>query len=114
MSPRSLLLGHRGVRSIKSIPENTLAAFDRALTEGCDGFELDVRHTADGEAVICHDSKAGAIEIAAATRQQLTDLPRLQDVLERYQRSAFLDIELKVAGLEEVTVKLLEQHKPQR
>ena len=114
MSIRPLLLGHRGVRTIKSIPENTLAAFDRALTDGCDGFEFDVRLAVDGEAVVCHDSKAGALEIAQATRQQLSDLPRLQDVLERYQRSAFLDIELKVPGLEKATVKLLEQHKPQR
>jgi glycerophosphoryl diester phosphodiesterase len=52
---RPLLLGHRGARGIRSIPENTIASFDRALADGCDGFEFDVRLTADGEAVICHD-----------------------------------------------------------
>ena len=52
---RLLRLGHRGARALTSIPENTLASFDRALADGCDGFEFDVRLTADGEAVVCHD-----------------------------------------------------------
>ena len=56
---RPLLLGHRGARGLKSIPENTLAAFDRALADGCDGFEFDVRLTADGQAVVHHDPKTG-------------------------------------------------------
>ena len=47
-----LLLGHRGARVGKSIPENTLASFDLALASGCDGFEFDVRLTADGQAVV--------------------------------------------------------------
>jgi glycerophosphoryl diester phosphodiesterase len=42
---RPLLLGHRGARAVKSIPENTLASFDRAVADGCDGFEFDVRLT---------------------------------------------------------------------
>ena len=34
LNNRPLLLGHRGARAIKSIPENTLASFDRALAGG--------------------------------------------------------------------------------
>ena len=30
---RPLLLGHRGARAVRSIPENTAASFDRALAE---------------------------------------------------------------------------------
>lgn len=99
--PQPLLLGHRGARAYKSIPENTFASFDRALADGCDGFEFDVRLTADGQAVVCHDANVGKIEIARTTAAQLRTLPRLEEVLQRYNR-AFLDIELKVAGLEPI------------
>ena len=101
--PGLLLLGHRGARGAKFIPENTFASFDRALADGCDGFEFDLRLTADGQAVVCHDPKVGVIEIAQARAQQLPTLPRVNEVLERY-REAFLDIELKVPGLERIVI----------
>jgi len=110
---RPLLLGHRGARALKSIPENTLASFDQALADGCDGFEFDVRLTADGEAVVCHEPKAAGFEISRATAKQVSQLPRLRDVLQRY-RDSFLDIELKVKGLERITLDLFLRHKPRR
>ncbi|MGD1078927.1 MAG: glycerophosphodiester phosphodiesterase [Candidatus Sulfotelmatobacter sp.] len=112
MSSRPLLLGHRGARALKSIPENTLASFDQALGDGCDGFEFDVRLTADGKPVLCHDAQTGNIEIARASAEELAALPQLREVLARYQDRAFLDIELKVAGLEKITVALLREHPP--
>jgi len=111
---RPLLLGHRGARGLRFIPENTLASFDQALADGCDGFEFDVRLTADGKPVICHDPRVGGVEIAQASAEQLTGLPHLQDVLQRYQDRAFLDIELKVSGLEQITLDLLRQYPPSR
>jgi len=114
MSPRPLLLGHRGARALKSIPENTVPSFDQALADGCDGFEFDVRLSADGKPVVCHDPQTGGIEIARASGEQLAALPQLQDVLTRYQGRAFLDIELKVLGLEEITVGLLQKFPPHR
>ena len=113
MEIRPLLLGHRGSRAEKSIPENTLASFDLALASGCDGFEFDVRLTADGQAVVCHDAKTRGLEIAQSPAQQL-GLLLLRDVLTRYQSNAFLDIELKVRGLETITVDLLRKHAPAR
>jgi glycerophosphoryl diester phosphodiesterase len=110
---RPLLLGHRGARALKSIPENTLASFDQALADGCDGFEFDVRLTADGEAVLCHDPKIAGYAIARSTAKQVSSLPRLRDVLQRYGDS-FLDIELKVKGLERITLDLFLRHKPRR
>jgi glycerophosphoryl diester phosphodiesterase len=100
MSPRPLLLGHRGARAIRSVPENTIASFDLALAHGCDGVEFDVRLTAAGRALICHNPKVGKITVARATSRQLLQLPCLEEVLEYYGHRAFLDIELKVAGLE--------------
>ena len=110
---RLLLLGHRGARAVKSIRENTLASFDRALADGCDGFEFDLRLTADGQAVVCHNPKVGRVEIACAIAQQLPTLPHLHDVLDRYSK-AFLDIELKVPGLEKIAVETLRDRRSRR
>lgn len=52
-SARPLLYGHRGTR--KGAPENTLRAIRRALDQGADGIELDVRLCASGEVVVLHD-----------------------------------------------------------
>jgi glycerophosphoryl diester phosphodiesterase len=110
---RPLLLGHRGACALKSIPENTIASFDHALSDGCDGFEFDVRLTADGEPVVCHDPKTAGYDIARSTAKQVSSLPRLRDVLQRFGDS-FLDIELKVKGLERITLDLFLRHKPHR
>jgi glycerophosphoryl diester phosphodiesterase len=106
-----LLLGHRGARAGKSFPENTLACFDLALASGCDGFEFDVRLTADGRAVVCHHAKIRRLEIARCPAKQLA-LPSLREVLARYQSTAFLDVELKVSGLETITADLLQKLAP--
>jgi glycerophosphoryl diester phosphodiesterase len=113
MPIRPLLLGHRGVRAEKAIPENTLTSFDLALAQGCDGFEFDVRRSADGQAVICHDASTQGREIAHSSAEQLA-LPLLREILTRYRGSAFLDIELKVPGLERSTRDLLRECAPAR
>jgi len=110
MLTRPLLLGHRGARATKSIPENTFASFDQALADGCDGFEFDVRLTVDGQAVVVHDPQSRGVEVARATAQQVSWLPQMQDVLARYRDSAFLNIELKVPGLESLIVNLLRKY----
>lgn len=114
MPSRPLSLGHRGARGQRDIPENSIASFDRALDDGCDGFEFDVRLTADGCAVVCHDPNANGVEIARGLARELPDLARLEEVLVRYQDRAFLDIELKVAGLEKITVDLLQRLPPRK
>lgn len=47
------LQGHRGARGLA--PENTLPAFERALSLGVTTLELDVGVTADGQVVVAHD-----------------------------------------------------------
>jgi glycerophosphoryl diester phosphodiesterase len=111
---RPLLLGHRGAGAHKVIPENTPASFDQALADGCDGFEFDVRLTEDGEPVLSHDPRFGKYKIERTLAQQLSTLPRLRDVLKRYQEKAFLDIEVKVKGLERTIVDLFLRHKPRK
>jgi glycerophosphoryl diester phosphodiesterase len=113
MQNRPLLLGHRGARAEKEIAENTLPSFDLALAQGCDGFEFDVRLSADGQAVIYHDAASQGREIAEFHASQLA-LPLLRDVLARYQKTAFLDIELKVAEVEVIVTDLLRKSFPVR
>ena len=134
---RRLLLGHRGAR-LPQVAENTIAAFDLALQAGCDGFEFDVRCSKDRQLVVAHDPRVCGLEVAGSTyaelqqrwqervvpklpltqRRSLTHeqlaLPCLQDVLQRYGTRAFLDIELKVEGLEEAVARTLADQGPKR
>lgn len=48
-----LTLAHRGASGYA--PENTLAAFDKAIELGADMIETDVRQTKDGHLVLFHD-----------------------------------------------------------
>lgn len=114
MPPRPVLLGHRGVRGNKSVPENTIAAFDRALEDGCDGFEFDVRLTGCGRIVVCHDAKVDGITVSSATAPELRHLPAFQDVLRRYGCRGFLDIEIKVGGLSAKVLTALREQQPER
>lgn len=47
-------IAHRGASGIA--PENTLAAFKKAIEIGVDAVELDLHGTADGEVVVIHDA----------------------------------------------------------
>jgi glycerophosphoryl diester phosphodiesterase len=53
--PHPLVFAHRG--SSADLPEHTLAAYLRALEEGADGLECDVRLTRDGHLVCVHDRR---------------------------------------------------------
>ena len=110
---RTLLLGHRGARASRHIPENTLASFELSLQHGCDGFEFDVRRSADGGAVICHDPVVAGVEIGSTPAKALA-LPTLELALGQFSGRAFLDVELKVAGLERQLVAALSKHPPQK
>jgi glycerophosphoryl diester phosphodiesterase len=108
-----LLLGHRGARASRQIPENTLASFELCLQHGCDGFEFDVRLSADGQAVICHDATVGGMKIENTAAKSLP-LPTLEEVLRQFAQRAFLDIELKVARLSLQTLAELRKYPPQK
>ena len=128
-SSRPLLLGHRGARPVRrfGIPsgveripaENTLAAFDYAVACGCDGFEFDVRYTRDRRHVLCHDPEHEGKKVAehdyhGLERRHGYNLPCLEEVLQRFGSSSYLDIELKVPGNERAVVAALHAVPPQR
>jgi glycerophosphoryl diester phosphodiesterase len=115
-----LLLGHRGAR--RYAPENTLSAFDLALAHGADGFEFDVRGTSNKQSIICHDPRVNRLVVRKHTFKQLQASfatsderpPSLEDVLDRYARSAFLNIEVKVRGMEPLVARAVKSARPQR
>jgi glycerophosphoryl diester phosphodiesterase len=120
-----LLLGHRGCRG--AFVENTFAAFDHALECGCDGFEFDVRLTRDLVPVIWHDARLrggflsrqpwGSLKercLKAGLRRRSIELCELEEVLARYRQVAWMDIELKVPGLESPVVDLVRRYRPER
>jgi glycerophosphoryl diester phosphodiesterase len=111
-----LLLGHRGARLYA--PENTIAAFDLALEHGADGFEFDVRCTRDRQTIVCHDPKLNELVLRRHTLRQIGEScnsherpPCLEDVLDRY-RERFLNIEVKVRGLEPIIVRSVRRARP--
>jgi len=53
------IIAHKGASG--SAPENTMAAFKKALALGVDQIELDVRHTADEEIIVFHDQRLDRI-----------------------------------------------------
>jgi len=53
--PAPLVFAHRGASA--DLPEHTLAAYLRALDDGADGLECDVRLTRDGHLVCLHDRR---------------------------------------------------------
>ena len=53
VQPRPQVVAHRGASATEA--EHTLAAYVKALDEGAEGLECDVRLTADGHLVCVHD-----------------------------------------------------------
>ena len=68
------IIAHRGSSGAEL--ENSLAAFQRAVEEGCDGVELDIHVTRDGAFLVHHDPVLpSGVPIAAATLAELREIP---------------------------------------
>jgi glycerophosphoryl diester phosphodiesterase len=126
-----LITAHRGAAG--AAPENTLAAFERAIADGADFVELDVQETADGQVVVIHDSdlmKIGRVNLKIwdAPYEQLRDIdvgswfspefrnervPTLEQALLLCKGRVRVNIELKYYGyderLEERVVEIVER-----
>ena len=92
------LCAHRGFNTIA--PENSLPAFGAAIALGASEIEMDVRETADGELVVCHDSSIDRISNGTGQIGELTfEHLRSLDFGSRHG-SHFAG--LKIASMEEV------------
>ncbi len=60
------VIAHRGAH--REIPENTLAAYAKAIELGCDFVEVDLRTTKDGRIVSVHNANVDAYTSDAAGR----------------------------------------------
>lgn len=122
------IFAHRGLHGDPDlIPENSMPAFSRAVTRGL-GIEMDVRLTADGQAVLFHDDDlerlcgcTGTIETYTYEQLQLFPLnhseeriPLLKDVLAMVHGRVPLLIEVKAHGIDlsvcRETAKLLDTY----
>src|SRR5256885_8509171 len=80
---------HRGAS--RELPENTMAAFRRALELGADALETDVHATSDGVLVTSHDPDGARVfgvprAIAATPWLEVRSwgIPSLQEVIESF------------------------------
>lgn len=99
-------IGHRGAAGHER--ENTRRSFLRALDLGVDLIETDLRETADGAIVLCHDAWIDGHEVRASTLADLRaideDMATLEDLLAVANGRCGLMLELKVTGLAERTL----------
>jgi glycerophosphoryl diester phosphodiesterase len=128
---RPQIIAHRGASA--GAPENTIAAFELAISDGADGIELDVHLSKDDQPVVVHDftlerTTDGAGPVRLRTVRELKRLDAggwrgarfrgqrvqtLQEVLERFRGRVRFWIELKggsdlYPGIEERVLSTLE------
>lgn len=106
MTAMPLRIGHRGAAG--HVRENTRRSFLRALELGVDLIETDLRETADGAIVLCHDAWLDGHAVRASTLADLRamdgEMATLEDLLAVANGRCGLMLELKVAGLAERTI----------
>ena len=104
------IIGHRGAADCL---ENTIPSFQSALAKGANGLEFDVRQSGDGQLVVVHGAVVGEHAVKSnpyETFRQLPDdneVPLFKDVLKKFGKKTFLDIEFKHPGFEEEAVTLI-------
>jgi glycerophosphoryl diester phosphodiesterase len=108
------IYAHRGASG--ELPENTMAAFERAIALGVAGIETDLHATADDEIILTHDpdlSRTFGIErdvrmmTWAEVHKAAPEVPRLVDLLELAGDRIHLDLEIKQSYLEPLFLPLL-------
>lgn len=127
MSTKPLVWAHRGASGYA--PENTLAAFQKAVDLGADGVELDIQLTKDDQIVVIHDEtidrtsdgkgwvKDYTLEELRAFNYNRTkpeykhaDIPTMREVFELLKPTGlFINIEIKTGMVfyEKIEEKIL-------
>ncbi len=129
-----MVIAHRGFSG--EAPENTLAAFQKAIEIGSDMLELDIHLSKDHEAVVIHDGNVerttnGQGQVSGFTLEELKKLdagwrfgpqfsgeriPTLKEVLELAQGQILVNIEIKnpspgQSSIEETAERALQEVK---
>lgn len=113
-APKNFIIAHRGCwNDIGGFPQNSRAAFTKALGLDIYGTEFDVQQTRDGVLVVNHDVTFNGLPIVKSTYEDLCNstlsngetIPRLEDFfLIRNQTGTHvkLIIELKACNVEDL------------
>lgn len=97
------IIAHRGHHN-KTIPENTMQAFSKAIALGADGIETDLRLSLDEKIVLYHNGKIRTkqgkkIALSTLTYKELkeikADMPTLEELLEVVDTKVMLILEIK-------------------
>ncbi len=128
--PSAPVVAHRGGSA--AAPENTLAAFRKAIECGAQGCEMDIRQTKDGVIVVSHDDtakRAAGVDLKIAdsnysdlaaldfskVNKKLTEfkgekIPTFKEALQVLKGTACRPIiEVKADGFEEEVVKIIRE-----
>lgn len=121
-------IAHRGASGDGHAPENTLAAFRKAIEMGVDGVECDVHCTKDGSVVVIHDhtlnrttDTKGVVEEMTLREVKKADagswfdprfagerVPTLRELLELTKGKVITVIEIKSENIADKVVKEIE------
>jgi glycerophosphoryl diester phosphodiesterase len=107
-----LIVAHRG--AWEDAPQNSLHAVRHAAALGCDGIEIDVRRTTDGQLVVVHDSRLRWRAVRRLEHREVQarlapgQAPLLGDVLHE-AAGRLVDIELKEDGYVDEAMALVTQ-----
>ncbi|MFD0620178.1 glycerophosphodiester phosphodiesterase [Paenibacillus sp. GCM10027629] len=121
-----LIIAHRG--SAGEAPENSMAAFELALRQGCDAIELDIHLSKDGELIVCHDRTidrttdgSGAIREMTVTELKQFDagrwfhekyagerIPLLKEVFDLVPQDIMINVEIKETYEGQIEERLLQ------
>ncbi len=122
LEEKFIIIAHRGASALE--PENTIAAFRKAVELGADAFELDVRKTMDGKLIVLHDDNLKRVanidkKVSELTYEDIKNvrvfgkepIPTLEEVLNIFINRIPIFIELKDEGMEEDVVRMIERYR---
>ncbi|MDE2366408.1 MAG: glycerophosphodiester phosphodiesterase [Betaproteobacteria bacterium] len=108
-----LIIAHRGYHA--AVPENTLAAFEAAVTAGVNGIETDVRISRDGLPILIHDrvmpSGEAVGDLSRAEIEQIAghEIPTLDEALESFP-GILWNVEIKSPAVVPSVISVIEKH----
>lgn len=121
---RPRVVAHRGGAALA--PENTMAAFHKALALKADAIELDIHPSGDGVLMVIHDEttkrtfhQEGVVSQMTSLELELLGVPRLESVLDLCRGKCQVVIEIKhphgarYPDVESKLIQLLQQREYQ-
>lgn len=105
-----LVIAHRGASY--ELPGNTMPAIAKAIKEGADVIEVDLRRTKDGEIVLAHNEvKLTLEELREKYKHHKMPFcpPTLKEVFERVPKKTVFYLDIKELGMVEEVKKIARQ-----